>query len=155
MPTTAADERTKSLGEQRSRQLTTSERLLRMTKVNFFSDVNIDALVDLSRGQVEVHGQAGDVLWECGDPSSFNARIEYGRVRCTNEHGKTIVVAPVFVLGAMDTFAETPRAYSAVAETDFIAVNTPAHVFSAVIENHVDMGRQIQARLARTLLGDD
>jgi CRP-like cAMP-binding protein len=154
MPTTSAGEQTKSMGERRSRYLTTSERLLRMANAKLFASVNMDALVDLSRAQVEVHGQAGDVLWEAGEPSEFNARIEYGRIRCTNAAGKTVVVRPPFTLGAMDIFAEIPRAYTAVAETDFIALNTPAHAFDAVIENHVDMGRQIQAMLARTLLGD-
>ena len=154
MPTTAADERAQEMGEHRSRRLTTSERLLRMASAPFYDGINTDALVDVTRGQVEVHGRAGDVLWERGEPSRFNARIEYGRIRCENEHGKTSIITPVFVLGAMDTLAEIPRAYSAVAETDYISTNTPAHVFDAVIENHVDMGRKMQSGLAQMLLGE-
>jgi CRP-like cAMP-binding protein len=153
MPTTSADEQTQSMGEHRSRELTMSERLMRLVKSPFFSKMNLDSLVDLSRGQVEVHGKAGDVLWERGEPSSFNARIEYGRICCCNEYGRKTTVMPVFVLGVFDMFAEIPRAYTAVAETDYIAINTPVHVFDAVVENHVETGRQIQAGLARTLLG--
>ena len=83
------------MGEFRSRHLTTSERLLRMASSPYFKEINLDSLVDLTRGQVEVHGSAGDVLWERGEPSNFNARIEYGRIRCTNQHGNSVVVSPV------------------------------------------------------------
>ena len=154
MPTTSADERTKSMGEHRVRHLTMSERLLRMASSQFFSSINIDALVDMTRAQVEVHGKAGDVLWERDEPANFNIRLDYGRISCTNAHGREVVVAPEFVIGIMDVFAEIPRAYSAVAETDYIIMKSPSHAFDAVIENHADMGRQIQSGLARTLLGD-
>ncbi|MEM9491977.1 MAG: hypothetical protein AAGC55_22720, partial [Myxococcota bacterium] len=141
-----------SPGVYREHGHTMVERLLVVRDSPLFSRCSIDAAAELVRHSQEMRGQAGDLLWDVGDPSTFGIRIEYGVFRCANRDGRSVRIGSDYVLGMTDSLAGTPRSFSARAETHYICYRNELEPFLAVLEAHFDMAMDLLAVYANLLL---
>jgi CRP-like cAMP-binding protein len=135
------------LGVYRDVDRTLVEKMIQVRK-GIFERCNLDAVVDLARATQELRLDAGQKLWDVGDPSEMWLGIDYGRVRCTNAEGVTVRVTPPFVLGVMDALGVVPRSYEAVAETPIIAFAVSREALLAVLETHFDLAMDFLAMLS-------
>jgi CRP-like cAMP-binding protein len=143
---------TPQLGTWREHEPTLVERLMAMIDVPLFSGASLDASVELLRHAVEARYPAGSLLWQLGDASTFNFRIDYGRVRCTSAAGRTVEVGAGHMIGMMDCLAGQPRPYEARAETPVIGYRGNVEALLAVLEAHFDLAMEFVAVLARQRL---
>ncbi len=114
-----------------------------------FGRMNLDALVDMARYMIEVRADVGDVLWSAGDVSTHALHIDFGRVRCTAEDGRSVEVGRGFTLGVMDLWGVRRRAYQARAESRVIGYRVDFEAYLALLETHLEMGLQTLRGLAR------
>lgn len=142
------------VGMWRTRPLTLVEKLLLLRATPLGQMANLDAAAEMARAMVEERIAPDEVLWSTGEPASSWVRIEYGRVRCTAEDGRSVEVGAGFVLGILDGWGDLPRSYQAVAETQLILQRMDLSAQLAVLETHTQMAQHITRFLARSLLGD-
>jgi CRP-like cAMP-binding protein len=122
------------------------------TSAGPFMTANMDALFEVAR-RMSVHRyEAGQMLFDIGDPSTFSVRILYGKIRCTAASGDHVDVGSGMVLGAMDSWSALPRSYSARAETKVVAVKTPAEDFLSVLEMHPSLALGLLKGVASSLI---
>lgn len=140
------------IGRWRDREPTVVERVLVMRSGPLFGEAHLDAVAEMARRASEVRFVEGEELWSAGDPSAFSLRLEFGKVRCTNRDGESVVVGAGTALGIMDVFAGVPRAYDAVALTPLICTKVDAATQLAVLEVFPELASSIRMSLARVYL---
>ncbi len=140
-----------TVGQWRSKPRTFVEQIIEMRKSPLFATTNLDAVMALTRHAREVRGSAGDILWKAGDSADYWMRVDYGRMRCTSEDGKSATVGSDYTLGVMDAMAVQPRAFKVEALTDYIAVRIERDVLLAVLEGHFDLSRKFLANLSEMI----
>ncbi len=131
------------------RTLTLVDRVREARQTPLFANANLDAVFDIARNTVERRLRPGERLWSIGEPSSFWAYVEYGRLRCTNAEGRSTQIGASSVLGQLDCWAELPRSYEAQAETELIVHQTDIVPMLGVLERHHDMAMELLAIIAR------
>ena len=140
------------LGEYVERSETLVERIIEMSKAPLFASANIEAVIDLARRYQELRVEPGHLFWDVGDLPSFNLRVKYGRVKCSNAEGEEVVVGAGFVLGALDPLGDMPRSYRAEAETKVIAFRGDKDHFLSALETHHEVAMELLATFARAHL---
>lgn len=140
------------LGTWTDRPRTLVERIMSMAGVGIFADSNLDAVIDIARRLQEVRVEPGHVFWEAGDPADATLRIQYGRLRCTAPDGQHVDVGSGYVLGGLDAFAGSKRAFSVRAETKVIGFLSSSEAMLNVLETHRDLALDLQAVFSRELL---
>lgn len=148
----STDSETISPGVWRDEPWSLVERIIEARRVPLFANSNLDAVIDAIGRSREIRGLAGDLLWQCGDPSTHFLRVNYGRFCCTNADGKSTIIGAPFALGNMDSLADWPRAYSVRADTDYIAFRTEFESFLTVLETHFLLARGLLRVIAKMLL---
>lgn len=139
---------------QLDRPRTLAERImLAHRSIGVMVGANLDAIFEIVCQASEIHVPAGEHLWHLGDPSSASFVIDRGRIRCTAADGSQKVIAPPHVIGRLESLADHPRPYDAVAETDLKALRIDIETFLAVLESHPDVGLALISRLASSLMG--
>lgn len=141
-----------NVGSWRDRELTVVERVLMIRNGAFFSTAHLDAIAELARRAKEVRFVEGDTLWRIGEPPAFSLRVDFGKVRCTNAKGQSVVVGADSVLGVMDGLAGTQRSYEAVAVTPLITTKIDTTMQLAVLEAHPQMASTLRMSLAQAFL---
>ena len=139
-------------GTWREHEPTVVERVIMFRETPVFGGAHLDAIAEMARRATEVRFDPGASIWRRGDPSSFSLRLEYGRVRCTNEGGESVVVGAGMALGIMDALAGVPRAYDAVAVTPLITTKLEAATQMAVLEVFPELASTIRMSLAKLFL---
>lgn len=139
-------------GTWREREPTVVERVIMFRETPVFGGAHLDAIAEMARRAAEVRFDPGASIWRRGDPSSFSLRLEYGRVRCTNEDGESVVVGAGMALGIMDALAGVSRAYDAVAVTPLITTKLEAATQMAVLEVFPELASTIRMSLAKLFL---
>lgn len=130
------------------------ERLVRMSTHGAFTNSNLDAVMAVARRQVERRWQAGERIWNEGDPSDCGFVIRHGRVRCWSNSGdRSFGGGPGFGLGFLEGFAGVPRPVNAEAETEVVALIDQISTIVDVLEDNSDMAFDLSASLATDLLG--
>jgi CRP-like cAMP-binding protein len=152
LPMAPDPNRTIDEGKPHDRELTLVERVLEMRSLPLFRRANVDAVVEFVRQGKEVRYQEGERLWSVGDPSTFQLRLDCGRVTCTAADGHSVDVGARFILGNLDSLAMTPRSYEAVATKPVIAYRTDIQGWLSVMETHHDLARGLLAIFATSLL---
>ena len=142
------------LGEFFEKPRSLVENLLALRK-GAFVDMDIDALVDLTRRMVEVRVPAGHVFWAAGEPATYALHVEYGRVRCTVPEGPHVDVGHDYTIGVMDVWSGESRGYEARAETQTIAYQIEYEDFLAVTELHVSVGLDMLREMTREYLAHE
>ncbi len=127
------------------------ERLLALRK-SPFGQLNLEALVDMARGMVEVRYPADHLLWSVDDPSTHSLHIEYGRVRCTSPDGRSADIGSGFTIGVLDGWGARKRVYEARTVTPVIAARIDFEGFLALLEAHPEVGLELLRGFARELL---
>lgn len=141
-----------NVGQWRDGPQTLVEKMLEMEQGFIFQGANIDAIIDLARTTTEVRYEAGETIWQAGEPSDFSLRIGYGIVRCESPEGAHVDIDADFVAGAMDIFGDRPRAYSAIATTPVIGTRTRRDDMLGVLETHPMLGMNLVRLLAANML---
>jgi CRP-like cAMP-binding protein len=141
-----------SIGVWREREPTVVERVLMMRSAPLFGEAHLDAVAEMARRATEVRFGEGAEIWKAGEPSAFSLRVEFGKVRCTNQSGESVVVGAGTALGIMDVFAGVSRNYEAVALTPIICTKIDAATQLAVLEVFPELASTIRMSLARVFL---
>lgn len=126
------------------------ERLIEL-RAQPFGRMNLDALVDLVRGMIDVRFPADTVLWSAGDASTHALNIDYGRVQCTSPDGRKVSVGRGFTLGVLDVWGRS-RVYEVRTETPVIAYRIGFEGFLSLLEKHPEVGLDLLRGFARDLL---
>jgi CRP-like cAMP-binding protein len=129
------------------------ERLVRMSNRGVFANSNLDAVMAVARRQVERRWQAGERIWNEGDPADCGFSIRHGRVRCWSNSGdRSFSVGVGFGLGFIEGLAGVPRPVNAEAETEVVALIDQISTIVDVLEDNSDMAFDLSASLATYLL---
>jgi CRP-like cAMP-binding protein len=140
------------------RPSTPIERLLKL-RTTPFGNINIDALLELSRQIIECRVEAGHVFWSAGEASTHALHVNHGQVRCTASDGRHVDVGGDFTLGVMDLWGAQARSYEARALTAVSAWRVNFEDFLSMLETHVAVGLNVLQGLARmhlaTIENDD
>ena len=132
-----------------ARERTLAERILAFSRMaSLLAGTSLSALFEIVLQADEVRVPAGELLWREGDPPSAALAVDVGRVRCTSAAGGESVVHAPCLLGELDTLAGVSRPYTAVAETDLLALRIHREAFYAVIEAHPDAGMALLSKLS-------
>ena len=114
-----------------------------------FAKARVEALADLAQETEEVRYPAGATLWKVGDSSDHALMLMSGVVRCQTEgSSQNFGLDPGSTVGGIDSLADEPRWFSAVAETDVRALRVGVEQLLDVIEDNIDMGIQLLRVLA-------
>jgi CRP-like cAMP-binding protein len=140
------------MGVLRSERRTLVERLIDMRRGPLFARANAEALIALVRSSREVRFEPGSQIWQIGDTATYWYMIEYGRVRCTNQAGRTQEIGANFLIGIMDSLAQAPRSFDAVADTLVVTNRVELDEFLGVLETHIELARDFLGFLAHTVL---
>lgn len=141
-------------GEPTDRSLTLVERVLTTRNAPLLRRVNLEAVIELVRRGREVRYAAGERVWDLDEPSDFQLRLDFGRIRCTAKDGKFVDVGAGFVLGSLDSLAMSPRSFSAVAVKPTMAFRTDLQAWLGVMETHHELARGLLGILASALLDE-
>jgi CRP-like cAMP-binding protein len=119
-----------------------------------FADASLDAVTTLARSTPEVHFKAGKTIWKSGDRSDHALILIAGSVACTTQWGfSRFRAGPGYPLGNLERFSGDPRWYSAVAETDVVALRTDTEAFLDLLEDHFDMAMSFIRSMAQRVIG--
>jgi CRP-like cAMP-binding protein len=140
------------VGVWREREPTVVERVLMIRNGPLFGRAHLDAVAEIARRATEHRYPEGAELWQIGDQAAFSMRLEFGKVRCTNAEGESVVVGSGTVIGIMDALAGVPRAYEALALTPLITTRFEASTQLAVLEVHPELASALRMSLARLFL---
>jgi len=138
----------------KERDLTLIDRLLYVRRPgSVFESSSLAALADMVAMAHEVRFRAGTTLWNSGDRSEVAYIIVRGIVLCTTQGTLTpFRCGPGYPLGNLERLCGEPRWYTAVTETDFLALRSDLDSFLDVLEDHPDMAKDYLAGMARNLI---
>ncbi len=151
MPVDVNAERTIDEGVWREEPRPMVERLIALRK-SPFGQLNLEALVDMARGMIEVRYPADHLLWAVDDPSTHSLHIEAGRIRCSAPDGRTADVGAGFTIGVLDGWGARKRVYEARTVTPVIAARIDFEAFLALLEAHPEVGLELLRGFARELM---
>lgn len=127
------------------------DRLFFLREMLPFPGASIDALASVARQMESRRVKAGEAIWHQGDPALDMYVIASGEVEAKSETENLIHVAGG-PLGGLEVFAQAPRWYDLTAKTDVLVLTTSNEAFLDMIEEHTEMGSELIAGLARTVL---
>jgi CRP-like cAMP-binding protein len=127
------------------------DRLFFLREMLPFPGASIDALASVARQMQSRRVKAGETIWRQGDPALDMLVIASGEVQAKSET-ETLVHSAGGPLGGLEVFAQAPRWYDLTATTDALVLTTSNEAFLDMIEEHTEMGSELIASLARTVL---
>jgi CRP-like cAMP-binding protein len=134
------------------RELDLVERIFYLRKIAAFAHANVNSLTVMSRRLVERRYAPGDVLFRVGDPSGLAPMIVSGYVRCTSGDGKkTFRYGPGTIVGGVESLADRPRWYTAVAETRLVILEGRTDTLVDLFEDNFIMAGDFLAAVSSYL----
>jgi CRP-like cAMP-binding protein len=127
------------------------ERVLVMRSMNVFRRTNVNALTVLTEHMPEMRVPAGTVLFDIGEAPTFSVFIVDGAVCCTAADGRTFTHGPGTASGGVESLAEKPRWYRAVAETDLVYLRGSGDSLLDMMEDNFDLGLDFVSMLTNGL----
>lgn len=127
------------------------DRLFFLREMLPFPGASIDALASVARQMQSRRVKAGETIWRQGDPALDMLVIASGEVQAKSET-ETLLHSAGGPLGGLEVFAQAPRWYDLTAKTDALVLTTSNEAFLDMIEEHTEMGSEMIASLARTVL---
>ena len=115
------------------------------------SEAQIEALAELARESPERRIAAGTVLWRAGEPSGSALLVVAGVIEGTSGEQRFRLGAGS-IAGGLDSIAERPRWFDAIAATDLTALEIPLGALYDVLEDHSDMAMDLLRGMARGVL---
>jgi CRP-like cAMP-binding protein len=139
-------------GRPGGRDLDLVDRILVLRQSPPFARASVNALAELSRTMSEVHFEPGATIWSDGDPAGWILMILEGTLDCATAAGHTFPLGPGSPAGALESTAEMPRWYTAVARTPVIALHDHVDELLDVLEDNFEMSLDYLAVLAKWLM---
>jgi CRP-like cAMP-binding protein len=127
------------------------DRLFFLREMIPYPGASIDALASVARQMQSRRVKAGDAIWRQGDPALDMFVIASGEVEAKSETEQLVHTAGG-PLGGLEVFAQAPRWYDLTAKTDVLVMTTSNEAFLDMVEEHTEMGSELIASLARTVL---
>ncbi|MEO7112632.1 MAG: cyclic nucleotide-binding domain-containing protein [Polyangiaceae bacterium] len=127
------------------------DRLFFLREMLSFPGASIDALASVARQMQSRRVKAGEVIWHQGDPALEMYLIASGEVEAKSET-ESLIHSAGGPLGGLEVFAQAPRWYDLTARTDGLVLTTTHEAFLDMIEEHTEMGSELIAGMARTVL---
>ncbi|HVR71283.1 MAG TPA: cyclic nucleotide-binding domain-containing protein [Vicinamibacteria bacterium] len=134
-----------------TRELDLVGRIMFLRESEFFHRASINALAELSRGMLEVRYEAGQTIWSVGESPGWVLVILEGYLSCTTAAGFRFRLGPGTPPGGLEATAESPRWYTAVAETPLLALQGRMEWLLDLFEDNFDMGTDYLAVLSQRL----
>jgi len=128
------------------------ERMLVLRQATNFAHVSIEALAELANDAEELRYSAGQRLWEVGQRGNWSLMVAAGEVECRPPNGEPFFFGPRFVVGGLDSLAEQPRWYEAVAKSDLVGLRQTRSSLMDAIEDYPEMAMDMLRNLASGLL---
>jgi CRP-like cAMP-binding protein len=128
------------------------DRIVFLRGMAVFARSSITALAALARAMARVQFEPGTLLWREGEPGPGVFLIRSGRVRARTAHGLEFAPGPGFPLGALESLAERPRWYEAVADTPVVALQGDTGALVDVFEDHFEIAMDYLAVIAQSTL---
>ncbi len=113
--------------------------------------VSIDALASIARQLHPKTYAAGAPIWKRGDPAIDMTIILRGTVVATSDAEERIHEGGG-PLGGLEVFAQAPRWFDLTAKTETLVMHTSYDAVLDMFEDHTDMGSDVVAALASTVL---
>lgn len=137
-----------------SRELDLVERVHLLKRPSApFARSDIDSLVALSRLTTQSRIPRGTLLWNAGDRSDETLILISGVVACTTAGTRTkFRCGPGYPLGNLERICQEPRWYSAIAETDVVAIRSGVDPFLDAFEEHPKMAIDLMSAMAGNLI---
>jgi CRP-like cAMP-binding protein len=108
----------------------------------------IRALAELGKLAEEVTIAPRERIWGEGEKTGWFLVLVSGTVVCTSKAGHAFSFGPADALGVLDSLAQEPRWYDAVADQEIVALKIAAEMLDDVLEDHVEMGIELLSMLA-------
>lgn len=116
------------------------ERMAFLRKNTGFRDADIEAIADLASEVTEVRLDAGEPLWDIGDPSTHFLMPLCGTIECVaRDPEQRFVLGPTDSVGSIDALSAEPRWFRARVEKPLIALKVEIDVLYDVLEDHFEM----------------
>jgi len=113
----------------------------------------IDELAQLARAAQERRYTPGERLWSSGDRASHAAILICGVVQCATPAGARFAFGAGDMVGALDTVAETPRWFDAIASEETVALTIEAEAMVDVWEDRPGLALDFLRLIATTVIG--
>ena len=141
-------------GGRPQRDLNLIDRILYIKRPgSVFENSSLAAIADLVAMTQEVRFPPGTTLWTSGDRSDVSFLIVSGIVLCTIEGTLTpFRCGPGYPLGNIERLCGEPRWYTAVTESEVIALRSDLDFFLDVLEDHPEMAKDLLVGMARNLI---
>jgi CRP-like cAMP-binding protein len=128
------------------------ERIFYLRQIGAFSRANVNALTVMSRGLTERRYAPGDVLFRAGEPSGPAPMLVSGRLRCTTPDGaRSFRYGPGTIAGGVESLAERPRWFDAVAETRVVVLEGHTDKLLDIFEDNFAMAIEFLAAVSSYL----
>ena len=131
------------------------ERMRILNKTLPFGNVSVEAVASIAQSSEELRLEPGQTLWREGDPSGYNVTVLSGILECeTDDKKHHFRFGAGSVLGAIDSIAQTPRWYTARAETPVVALRAYAEALVDFMEDHSNLAMEmlrLNARMVNAL----
>ena len=136
-----------------NREIDLVEKLILIRKAPPFKNTSIEALAQLAKNLEEVRIDKGSVLWQRGEPSGSTVLIVRGFIRCTpGGDAHPFMAGAGYPMGNIESQAGADRWYTAVADTDVVALRGEIEAFLDLLEDHSEMALDFVAAMATNLL---
>ena len=134
------------------RPLDLLERLILLRQGGLFRAIGLEAVVMMATSMREERREAGTVLWEVGEPSGAMLLLVEGEVRATMENGVTFEAGRGYPLGNIESLAQKPRWYRAVAHTDLVLLRADHETFFDVMEDDFEVAETFLQAMAHGIV---
>lgn len=133
------------------RDLDVVEKLVILRGGEIFQQIGMEALAMMATGLQQERWSAGTTLWETGDPSGYLLLLLKGEVEGRLADG-SFRAGRGYPLGNIETMAENPRWYDAVATTDLVTLRGNHEALFDVLEDDFDVALQFLRSMAAGVL---
>jgi CRP-like cAMP-binding protein len=128
-----------------------AERILWMDQAMYFANSRVDAVADIARISKDVRWSAGAPLWRRGEDADGFVLVISGEVEISYTTGRALASVGQ-TLGGIESLADLPHWYDAVATTPVRALHSTRDAILDVIEDQADLGVDMVRFLAARLL---
>jgi CRP-like cAMP-binding protein len=129
------------------------DKLAFLRRTGPYNEARLEAVAELARESPEVRFSAGEELWKIGDPSGSSLVMVAGVVTGSSDDGRQAFrFSTGSIVGGLDSLAEVPRWYHAVAASDVAAIQVNYGVLLDLLEDHTEMAMDLLRVLASNVL---
>jgi len=141
------------VGSIPDRPLDIVERVQFLRTTSGLTSASVNALAVMGRQMEELRVPAGTSFWDVGDTADGVLFLLAGSVLCRTADGREFRYGSGTGAGGVESLADKPRWYSAIAENDVVALRGNTADLLDLFENHFRMAMDFTSMLARAELG--